>query len=244
VHVWMHKFFLSFWFCSLLFFKRMHLWVNKTWFFLFYYFWRMHIWMHEIWFSFLLLFLKNAYMNAWNLIFFWIMYVKIMIFYFFLLFWMKMHVWMHEILFLIFLDEYVYINAWNSIFILKFSFISNANVSAIFSMILQMIFFFSEFFKDNVSKRYVQIFQKKKYVQNIFSMIFKCFKIWVQRNFFNYFFIQKSMYNFMYFQKDFSMIFFQMHMYKEFKRSQEYVQTSKWKYVQGFLFSLFQNFIG
>jgi len=25
---------------------------------------------------------------------------------------------------------------------------------------------------------------------------------------------------------------FKMHMYKEFERSQEYVQTSKWKYVQ------------
>jgi len=41
-------------------------------------------------------------------------------------------------------------------------------------------FFFSKFFKDNVSKRYVQIFQKRRYVQNIFSIIFKCFKIYVQ----------------------------------------------------------------
>jgi len=35
-------------------------------FLLFCCFWRMH----EIWFSFVLLFLKNEYMNAWNLIFF------------------------------------------------------------------------------------------------------------------------------------------------------------------------------
>jgi len=37
--------------------------------FLLYYFWRMHIWMHEVWFIFSL-FLKNAYMNAWSLIYF------------------------------------------------------------------------------------------------------------------------------------------------------------------------------
>ena len=67
--------------------KRMHLWMHKTWFFLFYYFWRMHIWMHEIWFSFVLLFFKNAYMNAWN-------FTSFFLFYYFL-FWMKMH----EILF-------------------------------------------------------------------------------------------------------------------------------------------------
>jgi len=41
---------------------------------------------------------------------------------------------------------------------------------------------------DNVSKRYVLIFQKRRYVQKIFSMIFKCFKIYVQSNIFNDFF--------------------------------------------------------
>jgi len=48
--------------------------------------------------------------------------------------------------------------------------------------------FFSELFEDNVSKRYVLIFQKRRYVQKIFSVIFKCFKIYVQRNIFNDFF--------------------------------------------------------
>jgi len=44
---------------------------------------------------------------------------------------------------------------------------------------------FSELFKDSVSKRYIPIFQKERYVQKIFSMIFKCLKIYVQRNIFN-----------------------------------------------------------
>ena len=57
-------------------------------FLLFYYFWRIHIWIHAIWFSFVSLFLKNAYMNAWNLIWF---------------------------CFVIF-EECIYINAWNLIF--------------------------------------------------------------------------------------------------------------------------------
>ena len=37
------------------------------------FFWRMHLWMHKTWFFFVLLFLKNVYMNAWNLIF-WFCY--------------------------------------------------------------------------------------------------------------------------------------------------------------------------
>jgi len=49
--------------------------------------------------------------------------------------------------------------------------------------------FLSELFKDNVSKRYVLIFQKRRYVQKIFLMILKCFKIYVQRNIFNDFFL-------------------------------------------------------
>jgi len=68
-------------------------------------------------------------------------------------------------------------------------------------MILQMVIFFffcSEFFKDNVSKTYVQIFQKRKNVQ----------KIMYKEIFFNDY-------------------FFKMHMYEEFERSQEYVETSK-----------------
>jgi len=44
--------------------------------------------------------------------------------------------------------------------------------------------FFSELFKDHVSKRYVQIFQKRRYVQKIVLMIFKCLKVYVQRNIF------------------------------------------------------------
>jgi len=78
--------------------------------------------------------------------------------------------------------------------------------------------FLSKFFKDNVSKRYVLIFQKRRYVQKIFSMIFKCFKIYVQRNIFNYFFqclfkkyVQRffEIYIFfIYIQKNFSMILF------------------------------------
>jgi len=131
MHAWIHEFFLSFWYCSfffknawnfvnflnesaclntlilfvfLIFFqKRMHLWMRKTWFFLFYYFWRMHIWMHEIWFSFILLFLKNTYMNAWNSIFFCFVIFEKCIYecmkFDFLLFcylW-RMYIWMHEI---------------------------------------------------------------------------------------------------------------------------------------------------
>jgi len=77
--------------------------------------------------------------------------------------------------------------------------------------------FLSEFFKDNVSKRYVLIFQKRRYVQMIFSMIFKCFKIYVQRNIsmISSNVYLKSMYKdfskyifFMYIQKNFSMILF------------------------------------
>jgi len=37
-----------------------------------------------------------------------------------------------------------------------------------------------DFFKDNVSKRCVQVFQKRRYVQKIFGY----FKIYVQRNMF------------------------------------------------------------
>ena len=87
-------------------------------FLLFCYFWRMHIRMHEIWLSFVLLSLKNAYMNAWNLILFcfviceeciyecmkfdfllfcylWRMH-ETMILFLFYYFW-RMHIWMHEI---------------------------------------------------------------------------------------------------------------------------------------------------
>jgi len=108
-------------------------------FLLFCYFWRMHIWMHEIWFYFVLLFLKNAYMNEWNLIFFCFVIFEECMKLWFYYFW-RMHIWvhkiqfsfeecmlkcmnfffyflffwmkMHEILFWIFLDD----NAWNSIF--------------------------------------------------------------------------------------------------------------------------------
>jgi len=86
-------------------------------------------------------------------------------------------------------------------------------VQTFFKMILQMMIFFSELFKDNVSKRYVLIFQKRRYVQKIFSMIFKCFKIYVQRKHFSmisYNVYSKSMhtdffeiYIFMYIEKDF-----------------------------------------
>jgi len=99
---------------------------------------------------------------------------------------------MHEILFL---------------FLNSLSF-SDANVSTIFSVILQMIFF-SKFFKDNVSKRYVQIFQKRRYVQNIFSMIFKCFKIYVQRIFF--LIISSNVYPTKYVQSFFQIYIFYVH---------------------------------
>jgi len=67
--------------------------------------------------------------------------------------------------------------------------------------------FSSKLFTDNVSKRYVLIFQKRRYVQKIFSMIFKCFKIYVQRNIFNDFFqCLKSIFKKVY-AKFFSLIF-------------------------------------
>jgi len=65
--------------------------------------------------------------------------------------------------------------------------------------------FFSKLFKDNISKRYVLIFQKRKYVQKIFSMIFKCFKIYVQRNIFNDFLFKK------YVQRFFKIYIFYVH---------------------------------
>ena len=154
------------------------------------------------------------------------------------LFWMRIHVWMHETLFLIFLDNNAYINAWNSIFwsswmimhilmheilffYFLFFFIFIANVCTNFSMILQMMIFFQR----QCFKRYVQIFQKRRYVQKIFSMILKCFKIYVQRNIFQWFLP-------MFIQKDFSMIFFlNAYVQRIKKKSQKYVQTSKWTYV-------------
>ena len=81
-----------------------------------------------------------------------------------------------------------------------------------------MMIFAVNFSKTMFKKRYVLIFQKRRYVQKIFSMIFKCFKIYVQRNIFNDFFqwlfkkyVQRffDIYiYFMYIQKDLSMILF------------------------------------
>jgi len=117
-------------------------------FLLFCYLWIMRIWMHEIWFYSVLLFLKNAYINAWNftsfflfIIFekwiyecmkfnFFLLFLKnaymnawnftSFFLFFYFLFWMKMHVWMLDILFFIFLDDNAY-NEWNSIFQFLFS---------------------------------------------------------------------------------------------------------------------------
>jgi len=152
-------------------------------FILFCYFWRIHISMHEIWFcfvsfkeriklwfSFVLLFFNNAYINAW-------------IFYFLLFyyFW-RMHIWMYKIRFSF--EECI-------LKCMKFYFFEWSFSMQIYVQIFKWFckwWFFSELFKDNVSKRYIPIFQKRRYVQKIFSIIFKCFKIYVQRNIFNYFF--------------------------------------------------------
>ena len=123
MHAWMHELFLPFWYCSI--FKKECIYeCIKLDFFLFYYFWIMHIWMHEIWFSFILLFLKNAYMNAWNSIFFCFVIFEECIyecmefdFLLFCYFW-RIYIWMHAIRFsfvLLFLKN-TYINAWNLIF--------------------------------------------------------------------------------------------------------------------------------
>jgi len=48
----------------------MNAWILFVILILFCFFSRMYSWMHKTWFFFVLLFLKNAYMNAWNLIFF------------------------------------------------------------------------------------------------------------------------------------------------------------------------------
>jgi len=93
-------------------------------FFLFYYFWRMHIWMHGIWFSFILLFLKNTYMNACNSIFFcFVIFEECiyeswnLIFFCFVIFEECIYECMKFNFFftLLFLKN-GYMNAWNSIF--------------------------------------------------------------------------------------------------------------------------------
>ena len=140
-------------------------------------------------------------MNAWNSIFFSRMYVKmheILCFYYYYFEWKCMF----ECLIFYFWFSWTImhiLNEWNSIFHFLFSWmimheilfswiiIFDANVCTKFLNDFTNDFLI-EFFKDNVSKRYVLFFQKRRYVQTIFSMIFKCFKIYVQRNIFNDFF--------------------------------------------------------
>jgi len=120
----------------------------------------MHIWMHEIWFSF-----EECMLKSWFfyfLLFKWKCLFECMKFYFYFS-WMIMYILMHEIIFL-------FLNSLSFSMIMYLQFFNDFTND----------FFFSKFFKDNVSKRYVQIFQKRRYVQNIFSIIFKCFKIYVQ----------------------------------------------------------------
>jgi len=118
MHPWMHEFFLSFWFCYFFFEKCIYECVKfyeffewkcmlkcMSYFCLFdivlFFEKRMHLWIHKTWFFFVLLFLKNGYINAWNSIFFSRMYVK-----------------MNEILFLLFfiLNENACLNSWYFIF--------------------------------------------------------------------------------------------------------------------------------
>ena len=66
--------------------------------FLLYYFWRMYTWMYEVWFIFSL-FLKNAYMNAWSLIYFFCL-KNVYMNAWNVIFFLRMYIWMHEIWFL------------------------------------------------------------------------------------------------------------------------------------------------
>jgi len=110
---------------------------------------------------------------------------------------------------------------------------------------------FSVNFSKTVSKRYVLIFQKRRYVQKIYSIIFKSFKIYVQRNFFNDFFqclFKKYVKRFFEiyiflctFKRIFQWFYFCLNAYIQ-RISQEYVQTSKWKYVQKVLIFSFSKF--
>jgi len=181
VYLWMlecmNSFCLFDFFCFIIFEKCIYE-CMKFYFLLFCYFKRMHIWMHDIWFYFEECMLKCMKFCVFIIFYFkWKCMFESLIFYFWFS-WMIMHI----------------LNEWNSIFHFLFSWmimheilfswiiIFDANVCIIFfRWFYKWWFFLSELFNDNVSKRYVLIFQKRRYVQKIFSMIFKCFKMYVQR---------------------------------------------------------------
>jgi len=114
--------------------------------------------------------------------------------------------------------------------------------------------FFQWIFKKRCFKKICTNFSKEKVRTKDFSMIFKCFKICVQRNIFLWFlsmFIQKVGIKifFKYFLYTFKRIFqwfFCLNAYVQRikKKSQEYVQTSKRTYVQKFFFFFFSKFLG
>jgi len=184
MHAWMHELFFPFWYCSFFLKKECIYECIKLDFFCFiifeeciyeymWIFWiKIHAWMHEFFllFDFVLFFLKNAFMHVWNFVNFlnenvclnaWIFSFS----------WMIMHILKHEILF--FISIFLNDNAWNSIFLYVQIFNNFTNDD-----------FFQWTFQRHVSKRYVRILQKRRYVQKIFSLIFKCLKVYVQRNIF------------------------------------------------------------
>jgi len=88
--------------------------------------------------------------------------------------------------------------------------------------------FFNDFqmFQSLYTKEYFLIISSNVYSKSMYKDFSKYIFLCTFKKIFQWFFL------------------FKMYMYKEFERSQEYVQTSKWKYVQKllFIFFFFQNF--